>query len=206
MRTINRDTVPHLVNTAFNVLKGYAGTGITRVAAYWWNVQLGSGCQFYGSPLFRRLPGSRIVIGRNCVFRSAFWSNLVGLNRRCILATLDARAEIQIGEGCGLSGTVICAAERVSLGRRVMAGANTVITDTDWHPLDPAGRAGGVAGACAPVVIEDDVWLGLNVIVLKGVTIGAGAVIAANSVVISTIPPRVLAAGIPARVVKAIPE
>jgi galactoside O-acetyltransferase len=87
-----------------------------------------------------------------------------------------------------------------------MAGANTTITDTDWHPVGAVERVGGKVGASAPVIIEDDVWLGLNVVVLKGVTIGAGTVVAANSVATSSVPPRVVAAGIPARVVRPIGE
>ncbi len=80
-----------------------------------------------------------------------------------------------------------------------MVGANSCIYDTDWHPVDPARRATGEAGASIPVIIEDDVWLGANVVVLKGVTIGAGSIIAANSVVTKSIPPGVVAGGTPAR-------
>jgi acetyltransferase-like isoleucine patch superfamily enzyme len=114
-----------------------------------------------------------------------------------MISTLRPGASILIGSGCGFSGTVVAAACNIVLGDRVRCGANTVITDTDWHWDDP--RSGG---AC-PVVIEDDVWLGLNVIVLKGVTIGAGSIIGAGSVVTHSIPSGVIAAGNPARVVKA---
>jgi acetyltransferase-like isoleucine patch superfamily enzyme len=77
-----------------------------------------------------------------------------------------------------------------------------MISDTDWHPVDPASRAAGGLGASLPVTIGDDVWLGANVLVLKGARIGAGSSIAANSVVTGEIPPGVLAGGVPARVIR----
>ena len=54
----------------------------------------------------------------------------------------------------------------------------------------------------APIVIQDHVWLGMNVIVLKGVTIGEGAIVAAGSIVTKDVPPHCLVAGVPAKVVK----
>jgi maltose O-acetyltransferase len=76
-----------------------------------------------------------------------------------------------------------------------------VICDGDHHPLSAQSRAEGKAGSSAPVHIADDVWLGMNVVVLKGVSIGAGAVIAANALVNSDIPSGAIAAGVPAKVV-----
>jgi acetyltransferase-like isoleucine patch superfamily enzyme len=80
----------------------------------------------------------------------------------------------------------------------VRCGANTLITDTDWHSNDPR------TGLDAPVIIENDVWLGVNVTVLKGVTIGEGTIVGAGSLVTRSLPPGVSAAGIPAKVLKRI--
>ena len=82
------------------------------------------------------------------------------------------------------------------LKENVRCGANTLITDTDWHADDQR------AGFDAPVIIEKNVWLGVNVTVLKGVTIGENAIIAACSVVTRSIPPNAVAAGVPAKVLK----
>jgi maltose O-acetyltransferase len=82
-----------------------------------------------------------------------------------------------------------------------MCGANVTITDTDWHPVDWRDRVNGQAKA-APVVIGDDVWLGMNVTILKGVEIGNQSVIGAGSVVTRSIPAGVIAAGQPAVVVR----
>jgi acetyltransferase-like isoleucine patch superfamily enzyme len=204
MRKINRRSLPHLIDCAVGWLYGCYYTAWARVFARWWGVKVEAGCRFYGLPMLRRLPASTIHIGRDCVFRSAPWSSLAGISRRCILATVGEHAQIRVGEGCGLSGAVISAATEIILGRRVMVGANSTITDTDWHPLDPIARAAGMPGATAAVRIEDDVWLGFNVLVLKGVTIGEGTTVAANSVVVNSLPAGVMAAGAPARVIRVI--
>lgn len=206
MRPINLDSFPHLTNCLLDELRCWISTRLTALTAFYWQVSLGRGCRFYGSPVFRRLPGSRIVVGSRCEFRSAVWSNFAGINHPCILATLKDDATIRIGNNCGFSGVAIGAAQSVIIGDRVIAGANSSISDTDWHPVDPKRRAAGEAGASDPVKIEDDVWLGANVVVLKGVTIGAGSTIAANSVVTKSIPPGVIAGGIPARPLKRISE
>lgn len=74
------------------------------------------------------------------------------------------------------------------------------IIDTDAHGIAPDQRHGPYA-AKAPVVIEDNVWLGNGVAVLKGVTIGRDSVVAAQAVVNESVPPGTVVAGIPARVV-----
>ena len=73
------------------------------------------------------------------------------------------------------------------------------------HCLDPEERADGGCFS-KPIHIEDYVWLGGNVTVLPGVTIGAGAVIGAGSVVVKDIPPRVVAAGNPCRVIRELTD
>ena len=77
-------------------------------------------------------------------------------------------------------------------------GANTLITDTDWHTDDPR------TGPDAPVTIKKGVWLGVNVTVLKGVTIGENTLVAAGSVVTRSLPANVVAGGVPAKVLKHI--
>jgi acetyltransferase-like isoleucine patch superfamily enzyme len=165
---------------------------------------MGQNCSFFGLPVFRRLPGSTIRIGNNCQFRSSKWSNLVGINRPCIISTLSETATVEIGTDCGFSGTIISSASRISIGDRVMCGANVTITDTDWHAIDSQERRGGRPGQTAPVLIGDDVWLGMNVIVLKGVEIGSQTVIGAGSVVSRSLPSGVIAAGQPAVVIREI--
>jgi acetyltransferase-like isoleucine patch superfamily enzyme len=113
-----------------------------------------------------------------------------------MISTMDPQAEIRIGNDCGFSGTVIAAFRSIVLGDHVTCGANTLITDSNWHPEDPR------SGTPAPVRIGNNVWLGVNTTVLKGVTVGENAVIGAGSIITSDIPANVIAAGNPCRVIK----
>jgi galactoside O-acetyltransferase len=90
----------------------------------------------------------------------------------------------------------------IRIGDRVMIAPNVTITTTG-HPVDPVLRRGGTQFS-APVTIEDDVWIGSNVVILPGVTIGEGSVVGAGSVVTKSVPPRVVAAGNPCRVLRPI--
>ncbi|MHC4297193.1 MAG: acyltransferase [Planctomycetota bacterium] len=198
MKRVTRDNLPHKVHCAMRLAARRLSTLRAYAAAKWWGVRLGDSCWFHGRTYFRRHPGSRIVVGAGCGFNSAANSNLIGVNRPCMMSTLAQDAVIEIGKTCGFSGTVIGCASKVTLGDNVRCGANTLITDTDWHGDDLR------TGKDAPVVIEDDVWLGVNVTVLKGVTIGRGTLIGANSLVTRSLPADVVAAGAPARIIRRI--
>lgn len=198
LRRINRDSLPHLFDSFWGMFRMRIDTFGGRLAARWWGVRLGPACLFFGRPYFRRYPGSRIAIGDKCRFRSSPTSNLIGINRPCIISTLIEGAEIEIGPNCGFSGTVISSAARIVFGENVRCGANTLITDTDWHTDDPR------TGPNEPVVIESGVWLGVNVTVLKGVTIGKNTVVAAGSMVTKSLPAGVVAVGVPAKVLRKI--
>jgi acetyltransferase-like isoleucine patch superfamily enzyme len=164
-------------------------------------VHVGSGCRFVGIPLVSRYPYSSISLGQNSFLRSDSKSNLVGINHRCILSTFGESSTIRIGSKVGMSGAVIGALESVSIGDNVLLGANSIITDFDWHDPLPFKRRLS-RGKSKPVVIGNNVWIGLNVLVLKGVCIGDNSVIGANSVVTKYIPENVLAVGNPCKVVK----
>lgn len=166
--------------------------------AWWWGVKINGRIKVLGKILFRRLPKSSIQIGDKCVFNSSVNSNLIGVDRPCMLSTLMRDASIVIGDHCGFSGTVIGAFKNITIGNNVNCGANTLITDSDWHPEDYR------SGEPRPVVIGNNVWLGANSVVLKGVTIGDNALIGINSVVTKDIPANVVAAGNPCKVIKEI--
>jgi acetyltransferase-like isoleucine patch superfamily enzyme len=110
-------------------------------------------------------------------------------------------AEIVIGNGCIFnSGSSVCATRSVILGQRVFVGGLAYIMDSSFHDvtdrdIHPPGR---------PVVLEDDVWVGVKATVMPGVRIGRGSVVAAHSVVTHDVPPHVIVAGAPARVVRAL--
>lgn len=165
----------------------------------------GPGLVLYGLPIVSRAPGSSITLGARVALCSAARYNPVGVNHPVILRTLAPGSEIVIGDDCGISGAAICAALSVRIGAQCLLGANVTITDCDFHPVAAPGRrfvSDVRAAACAPVAIEDNVWLGMNVVVLKGAHIGAHSVIAAGSVVTGSIPSNCIAAGVPAHVVR----
>jgi acetyltransferase-like isoleucine patch superfamily enzyme len=160
-------------------------------------VRLGKGGEFYGVPHFRRFPSSTIQIGKSCCFRSDHTSNLIGVNHKCILSTHYKNSIIKIGDNCGFSGVSIGAAQEIRIGNNVLCGANSVITDFDWH-LNISKTVP------KPVIIHDNVWIGLNTVILKGVEIGENSIIGANSLVLSNIPANVIAGGVPCKVLKPI--
>ncbi|MGB4845382.1 MAG: acyltransferase [Ferruginibacter sp.] len=163
------------------------------LSAKWWGVQLGQNARFDGKCHFKRYPKSKIIVGNNCEFLSRPNANLIGIDRPCMISTLTETAMIEIGDNCGFSGTVIGAFTSIKIGNNVRCGANTLITDSDWHPDDPR------VGPSKEVIIGNNVWLGLNAVVLKGVEIGDNAVIGANSLVTKNIPANVIAAGNPCK-------
>lgn len=167
--------------------------------AWWWGVKTGAGLKFSGKCYFKRYPKSTIAIGNNCEFLSRPNSNLIGINRPCMVSTLTEEAVLEIGDGCGFSGTVIGAFTKIKIGNNVRCGANTLITDSDWHGDDPR------VGPSKPVIIGDNVWLGINVVVLKGVEIGENTLIGANSLVTKSIPANVIAAGNPCKEIAKLP-
>ena len=97
--------------------------------------------------------------------------------------------------------TMIDASESVQIGADCMIGPFCYITDHD-HTADETGCPGGGALKSTPTRIEPRCWLGAHVTVLKGVTIGEGTVVGAGSVVTKSLPPRVVAVGNPARVIR----
>ena len=120
---------------------------------------------------------------------------------------LEARAmnaHISIGAGTMLSNNVsLVAMESINIGQNCLIGDMTLIFDCDFHEIDPDRRHSDV-GPIEPVIIGDNVWIGSRVIVLRGVTIGNNCVIGAGSVITTSIPENSLAAGVPAKVIRAV--
>jgi acetyltransferase-like isoleucine patch superfamily enzyme len=110
-------------------------------------------------------------------------------------ATLTVGDHTFINHGVALS-----ARESVEIGARCQIAPHVTVLDCDYHGVDD--RDDG--GKTAPVVIEDDVWLGTRVIVLRGVHIGRGSVVAAGAVVTKDVPAHTLVGGIPAKPIRSI--
>jgi acetyltransferase-like isoleucine patch superfamily enzyme len=168
------------------------------------NVQVGRGSVLEGEGAFKRFFSERtpaITIGENC--------HLEG----CQLA-LGKNAELHIGDFVFAAHMIVLAEREIRIGNFVFISFNVVIADTDFHPIEPAARMADAIAvsplangrprppiATAPVIIEDDVWIGPNVTILKGVRIGAGAFLEPGAMVTRDVPPRARMLGNPAQVV-----
>ena len=135
----------------------------------------------------------------------------VNFGRRARLETHRTergQGQLSIGSGTNIGNDFhVGAALRVLIGRNCMFASGVTVLDHDHDfadPFDARGAADGVTAA--PTVIEDSVFLGEHAVVLKGVRIGNGSVIGANSVVTHDIPPLTMAAGMPARPIRRFNE
>lgn len=126
-------------------------------------------------------------------------------------------AKLIVGDRSFIGGGLISVAEEVIVGSDVMVAWGVTISDHNSHSIVYSERAKDVTQylegekewvgvAVKPVQICNKVWIGFNTIILKGVTIGEGAVVGAGSVVTKDVAPWVIVAGNPARVLREIPE
>lgn len=162
-------------------------------------IQIGYGNKFYGIPYLHISNGGSIKMGNNNRFNSSPTSNKIGLHHKCMISATPGRqdtCEIEIGNNCGFSGTSIWCFCHIKLGNNVRCGANTLIMDGDAHYEDIR------TPSPLPITICDNVWLGTNVVVMKGVIIGENTIIGANSIVTHDIPANCIAAGNPCRIIK----
>ncbi len=190
------------------------------VLKHWWRLRgravlraLGvkgvSGVRFYGLPIVSMVPGSSIELGPRVVLCSHPRYTALGVARPVVLRTLTSDAFIRIGADVGISGGVVCAAISVEIGDRCLLGADVQVTDTDFHPIAADGRRFETRPeriASASIVIEENVFVGAGVRILKGVRIGRNTVVGAGSVVTRSLPENVMAAGVPARVIARLPS
>jgi acetyltransferase-like isoleucine patch superfamily enzyme len=184
-----------------------------HVEGDWWaepippNVEFGEGFYCESAQIFRHLRSKNpraVVIGRH-VSCYAGCSFSVGENGQC-----------SIGDFTLLNGALVMAEENIDIGSHCLISWNVGVADSDFHPLEPAQRLIDAQALApylknrpprpklktAPVKIADNVWIGMNAIILKGVTIGENSVVAAGSVVTKSVPPNTVVAGNPALVVK----
>lgn len=106
-------------------------------------------------------------------------------------------AKLVIGSGYINYGSKIHCFNEIRIGENVSISEGVIIRDSDNHQI-----IGGNHVMSKPIIIEDNVWIGLNAIILKGVTIGEGAIIAAGAVVTKDVPAYSIVAGVPARIIR----
>lgn len=147
-------------------------------------VNIGNNCKFYGFPKVMHCNGSYMEIGDRFECRSSWDSNPLGINHPTIICTWKRNALIEIGNDVGISGGSIVAAEKIKIGDGTLIGANTTIIDTDFHPLLSSKRRYSKNGIkVKPVIIGKNVFIGMNCVILKGVTIPDNAIVPAGAIV-----------------------
>jgi acetyltransferase-like isoleucine patch superfamily enzyme len=169
------------------------------------DLKLGKALRIYGCPIIRS-PRGQITLKDGVLLISSAWrSSAAGVSTPVRLRTFQASARIVFEEGAGMNGGSVTARSRqIHIGRRALIGPDCMIADSDFHIPWPPERRWEYATTerDADVWIGDYVWIGARCMILKGVTIGDNAVVAAGSVVIDDVPPNALVAGNPARVIK----
>lgn len=163
------------------------------------------GDQFAVHGVLKLMNSGVIQLGDRVTINSGSYFNPVGGSRRTVLATASG-ATIRIGNNCGISNSLLYAATEIVLENNVMIGGGCSVCDTDFHPIDFDSRIGmgDKATKSKPIRIKDGAFIGMNSIILKGVTIGRHSVVGAGSVVTKDIPDNQIWAGNPARFVKNI--
>ncbi len=120
-----------------------------------------------------------------------------------MIINIAPNATIEIGDDVGMSGCSITAREKVSIGNRVLIGSGVLIFDNDAHPICPANRRYNYEGVVSkPVIIHDDTFIGARAIIMKGVEVGEGSIVAAGSIVTKSVPPFSIVGGNPAKIIK----
>jgi acetyltransferase-like isoleucine patch superfamily enzyme len=178
---------------------------IIRLIFAWHGISWGRGWRIHGLPIIQKHRRSRMTFGADLQLRSFVRSNPLGPNHPVILTTWAEDSCLEVGTNFAMTGGTLCASNRIKIGDNVTVGANSVIVDTDFHPIDPGLRKKDPqAGRTAAVIIEDDVFIGMNCLILKGVTIGRGSLVGAGSVVSKDVPAGVIVAGNPAQPVRSL--
>lgn len=165
----------------------------------------GKNLKVYGTFHFRTKKGKDLYLGDNVTIVSRFLTNTAGVTNPSLFECLD-QGIIKIGNNTGISSTIISARKCITIGNNVKIGANVRIFDHDFHSLDYLQRRNGNSDyhnvITREIIIEDDVFIGTNTIILKGVHIGTRSIIGAGSVVsLKNIPPDSVVAGNPAQII-----
>lgn len=178
----------------------------TLVRICWWTplfkgrlTACGRGLNLYGGLPFISGP-LKITVGHRC--------RISGHTTFSGRAHGTCQPELQVGDNVGIGWqTTIAVGTQVILGNNVRIAGRSFLCGYPGHPVDPVARAAGQPDAdsqTGDIILEDDVWLGTGVYIMPGVHIGQGTIVAAGSIVTKSLPPGVLAAGNPAKVLRTL--
>ena len=179
-------------------------TGTWDYASLPANVKLGHNCFIERKESFQRYRSTQptgVALGPNVLVYT--WTAF----------NVEPSGSVVVGADSILVGATFMCAQRIEIGQRVVVSYHVTVADSDFHPVDPAARrVDAIANApggdrsrrpaieSRPVVIEDDVWIGIGAYILNGVRVGCGARVEAGAVVTRDVPAHAVIAGNPARI------
>ena len=157
-----------------------------------------------GNPIFVFDFNGKLILGDNVSLKSNPRSYHMHMHSPVKLMADRKNAVIIIGDNTRINGACIHAYERIEIGKNCLIAANTQIFDGSGHDLsmDDTSNRINTEGSSKPIKIYDNVWIGANCIIMPGVTIGEGAVVAAGSVVVKDVPAMCVVGGNPAKIIK----
>lgn len=167
-------------------------------------VTYGKDLRLKGIPVIFNKKNAELTIGDNCIIKSSFLSNLVGLYSRTIIVTRVEGARINIGNNVGISGATIYARKEITIGDHTNIGGNVKILDNDFHPVEVEARLKDDKEkiGTAPIRIGRNCFIGCNALILKGTELGDNCVVGAGAVVCGKFEKNSVIAGNPARVIR----
>lgn len=176
------------------------------------HIQIGRNLLILGKmPIIKAPKNGRIIIGDNVTLNSDFKNSNTSLTTKVKFVT-GYNGIIKVGNNCDLNGTCFVAYEEIEIGNFCQFASSSIISDTDFHPIDSESRMKQMRGESfsfdsvrkEKIVIGNNVWVGWGAIILKGVKIGDNSIVAAGAVVVNDVPANVIVAGNPAIIKKTI--
>lgn len=157
-----------------------------------------------GIPLLEINQNGKIELGENVIFINNALFSTLGRPNKCKISVYE-NAKLCIGSNVGISNATLVATQLITIGNNVMIGGGVTIVDSDFHSIDFHHWFTDndlLYMARKPVIIGDNVFIGMNTLILKGVTIGSNSIIAAGSVVNSNVPDYQIWGGNPAKFIR----
>lgn len=174
-----------------------------RLRLFTRNLKLGKSVIIYYKSRIYNFSKGEILVGSNSRIGSSSIQNHVGMPFYTRLINDGIKSTIVIGEGCRINGAYIHAKERITIGDRCVIASGVNIIDSNGHEVYSLDRTSGTDEP-SPIIIGNNVWIGVNATILKGTNIDDNCVVSAGSVVKGVFPSNSIIQGNPAKVVKTI--
>nr|WP_319569932.1 acyltransferase [uncultured Draconibacterium sp.] len=189
---------------SFRIVEAQINNIILKLLMKVYNINAGK-ITTNGLPFFHIEKSGKLIIGNNFRMNNGLKFNTIGFTQPCTFSILN-NARVKIGDNVGMSQTTIVSHEEIIIGDNVKLGGGVKIYDTDFHSLNSKDRqekqSDIINKKTAPVRIGDNVFIGADSMILKGVKIGNNSIVGAGSIVSKEIPPNEIWGGNPASFIK----